>query len=208
MSLSIPKLYPITDPVLGGVSHAEQVERFAAGGATFVQLRDKAASPAEFYRAALDAVAAARRLNVSIIINDRLDVALAVGADGVHLGQDDLPPEAARRIAGPDFIIGYSTHTLEQATGADLGPADYVAIGPVFSTSTKENPDPVVGTELVRMVRSRISKPLVAIGGITLARARSVIEAGADSVAVISDLFATALITGRTREFFDELGRE
>ncbi|HKG22863.1 MAG TPA: thiamine phosphate synthase [Blastocatellia bacterium] len=205
MPLTLPVIYPITDPRLSGLSHAEQVERLAGAGATFIQLRDKTAGPNEFYKAALDAVAAARRLNVRIVINDRADIALAVGADGVHLGQDDPPPEAVRRVVGPGFIIGYSTHNLEQALRADSAPVDYVAVGPVFRTATKEDPDPVVGLDAVRAIKSRISKPLVAIGGITLERSRSLVEAGADSLAIISDLFSTGNIAERARQFIQEL---
>jgi thiamine-phosphate pyrophosphorylase len=121
-------------------------------------------------------------------MNDRADLALVAGFDGVHVGQDDLLPESVRRIIGPDRWLGVSTHNPEQVAEADLTSADYLAIGPVFSTSSKEKPDPVVGLEGVRRARSLTRKPLVAIGGITRANAASVIEAGADSVAVISDL--------------------
>ena len=140
-----------------------------------------------------------------MIINDRVDVAIAAGADGVHLGQDDLPPGRVRSLVGPDRIIGFSTHTLEQASAANSLPIDYIAIGPMFETSTKEKPDPVVGLDLLRAIKQQASKPLVAIGGITLERARSVIEAGADSVAVISDLYSTCDPTARAREFFRRL---
>ncbi len=121
-------------------------------------------------------------------MNDRADLCLAVGFDGVHVGQDDLSPESVRLIIGNDRWLGVSTHNPEQLREADLTSADYLAIGPVFATSSKANPDPVVGLEGVRRARALTSKPLVAIGGITRANAASVIEAGADSVAVISDL--------------------
>lgn len=202
MPLSLPLLYPVTDTCLSGLSHAEQVERLAAGGATLIQLREKRKSSREFYEAAVEAMKAARRLGVRIIINDRVDIAIAAGADGVHLGQDDLPPERARHLLGQSRIIGYSTHTLKQATEADFAPVDYIAIGPAFQTSTKENPDPVVGLEIIRAVKQKLSKPLVAIGGITLDRAREVIEAGANSLAVISDLYSHGDITSRARSFF------
>lgn len=201
MPLSLPKLYPITDARMTGLSHAQQVERLAEGGATFIQLREKLASPREFYESAFEAMKVARRLGVRIIINDRLDIAIAVGADGAHLGQDDLPPERARALAGESFIIGFSTHNLKQALEADFTPVDYIAIGPVFQTSTKEKPDPAVGLEGVSEIKQRISKPLVAIGGITIDRAQDVIAAGADSLAVISDLCATGDIAARTHEF-------
>lgn len=201
----IPKLYPITDMRLSGLSHAEQVSLLAAGGATMIQLREKGSSPRGFYQESLEAVRLARNLGVRIIINDRVDIALAVGADGVHLGQDDFPPERARKLMGAEKIIGYSTHSLKQALEADLLPVDYLAIGPVFSTSTKENPDPVIGLETIRKVREKISKPLVAIGGIRLEQARSVIEAGADSLAVISDLYSGPSISERVREFIKRI---
>ncbi len=199
--MTFPKLYPITDTRLSHLSHAEQVERFAAGGATLIQLREKRASPRQFYEAAVEAMRVARRLGVRIIINDRLDIAIAVDADGVHLGQDDLPPKRVRALFGENRIIGYSTHDLKQALAADSMSVDYVAIGPIFLTSTKENPDPVVGLEALAFIKSQISKPLVAIGGITLEQASSVLEAGADSVAVISDLFSTDDIAARVSEY-------
>ncbi|MEK6325771.1 MAG: thiamine phosphate synthase [Acidobacteriota bacterium] len=205
MSFSPPKIYPITDTLISGLSHGGQIELLAAGGASLIQLREKRASPLEFYRAAIDAMSVARRLGVQIIINDRVDIAIAVKADGVHLGQDDLPPDRARRLLGESRIIGFSTHTLEQALAADAAPIDYLTIGPVFQTSTKDKPDPVVGLETVSEVRRRISKPLVAIGGITLETARAVIEAGADSVAVISDLLSAGHIAERTHVFLDSI---
>jgi len=205
MAFLLPKIYPITDTLISGLSHAEQIELLAAGGASLIQLREKRASPREFYDAALEAVSMARRLGVRIIINDRVDIAIAVKADGVHLGQDDLPPDRARALMGANRIIGFSTHSLEQALAADLASVDYVAIGPVLETSTKERPDPIVGLETVREIRRRISKPLVAIGGITLDRARSILEAGADSVAVIADLLSARDVAERTRAFVDLL---
>ena len=205
MSLLLPRLYPITDTLISGLSHVEQVERFAAGGATFVQLREKRASPREFYGAALEAMSLARALRVRIVINDRVDIAIAVKADGVHLGQTDLPPDRARLLLGEGRIIGYSTHTLEQALAATFAPVDYIAIGPVFRTQTKDRPDEVVGLETVGEVKRKVTKPLVAIGGITLDSARRVIEAGADSVAVISDVLLESDIAERTRRFLDLL---
>jgi thiamine-phosphate pyrophosphorylase len=206
LPFTLPKFYPITDARISGMSHAEQVERLAKGGATFIQLREKDASPRVFYAAALEAVQVARRLGVRVIINDRVDIAMAVGADGVHLGQDDLPPEKARALLGEDRIIGFSTHDLKQALAASFAPVDYVALGPVFRTSTKEKPDPVVGLAGISEVRETISKPLVAIGGITLERAKAVIESGADSVAIISDLYSTEDVAERARRFIRLLG--
>jgi thiamine-phosphate pyrophosphorylase len=206
MTFSVPRLYPITDTRITGLSHAEQIERLAAGGATLIQLREKLAAPREFYQSSLEAMRVAARLGVQIIINDRVDIALAVAADGVHLGQDDLPPERARALLGQSRIIGFSTHSLKQALEADSAPVDYIAIGPVFQTSTKEKPDPVVGLEALGEIKHRISKPLVAIGGITLDHAQEVIAAGADSLAIISDLYVTGDIASRTLEYFKRIG--
>ncbi len=209
--MNLPKLYPITDVRLSGLSHAEQVTRLRAGGARFIQLREKHLSPREFYDAAEAALDAARERGVRLIINDRADIALALGADGVHLGQDDLDPSAARRLLGERFIIGYSTHSVAQAIEAARLPVDYVAIGPIFATRTKENPDAVVGLDGLRRVKDAVAArgiPLVAIGGITPDTARSVLDAGADSVAVVSALLAAPeVIKQRTREFLRALDR-
>jgi thiamine-phosphate pyrophosphorylase len=207
--MSLPRLYPITDRLLSGLSHAEQVARLSEGGARLVQLREKHLSPREFYSEAEEALKVARARGVRLVINDRADIALALGADGVHLGQDDMPPLAARALLGDKAIIGFSTHSVEQAVGAARLPIDYVAIGPVFATSSKDNPDAVVGLEGVRGVREVLGPiPLVAIGGVTRERARAVLEAGADSVAVLSALLPSldpAEITRRTRFFLAEL---
>ena len=191
-SFRLPRVYPITDTQISGLSHAEQVALLADGGATVVQLRDKHASAKEFYEQAKAALAVARARDVQLIINDRADIALALGADGVHLGQDDLPPAAARRLLGQDFVIGFSTHNLKQAIEASTWPVDYLAIGPIFPTSTKQNPDPVVGLDGLRVVREAIGeRPLVGIGGITRPEVRAVIDAGADSVALIRNLLSS-----------------
>lgn len=180
-------LYAITDRNISGLSHAEQVSRLIDGGALRIQLREKTLSTREFFDDAAKAVEIAHRHGVKIVINDRVDLAMAVGADGVHLGQDDLPPRAARDLLGPDALIGFSTHSVEQAIAAIKLPVNYIAIGPVFATTTKENPDAVVGLEGLAAVRSAIGDfPLVAIGGITHENFDSVLQAGADSVAVIS----------------------
>ena len=190
-SFRLPRVYPITDTRISGFSHAEQIELLADGGATLIQLRDKHASPQEFYEHAKAALEVANQRGVQLIINDRVDIALAIGAAGVHLGQDDLPPDAARRLLGEDAIIGYSTHSLSQIQQAAKLPVDYLAIGPVFATATKENPDPIVGLEGVRLAREVISRwPLVGIGGISQTNAPEVIVAGADSVALIHALLS------------------
>ena len=186
----LPRVYPITDTKISGLSHAEQVARLCAGGATLAQLREKRLSPRDFYREAEAALRVAREYGARLIINDRADIALALGADGLHIGQDDLPPEAARRLLGEPALVGFSTHSVEQAIAAARLPLDYLAIGPVFATATKENPDPVVGLDGLRRAREAIgdSVSLVAIGGITLENAATVWEAGADSIAVIGVL--------------------
>ncbi len=209
MTFELPKLYPITDRRLSGLSHAEQVARLCEGGARLVQLREKHLSPREFYQEALEAVRVARSFGAKLIVNDRADVALAVGADGVHVGQDDVPPGAARSLLGEGAVVGFSTHNVGQASEASALPVSYVAFGPVFDTSSKEKPDPVVGLEGVRRVRAAVGGiPVVAIGGITAESAPAVLAAGADSIAVIGALLAAsdpAEITRRTRAFLARL---
>lgn len=201
----LPKIYPITDVGLAKLSHVEQVEKLLEGGAEIIQLREKYASPNDFYASAKKALNVARRHNVKIIINDRVDIALAIKADGIHLGQDDLPPEYARKILGEKAVIGFSTHNIEQAVSAVKLPINYLAIGPVFATKTKEKPDEVVSIEGVEKVRAAIGDfPLVAIGGINLENFRDVLSAGADSVAIISDLLYDAeKTTERMRMFIN-----
>ena len=203
----LPKVYPISDVGLSGLPHAKQIELLSDGGATFIQLREKLLSPFEFFQQATVAVESARKRGVQVIINDRVDIALAVKADGVHLGQDDLPPEAARRVLGAEATIGYSTHNLEQVRRALTLPIDYLAIGPIFSTISKSDTEPVLGLEGLRAVRNLVSKlPIVAIGGITHKNAHTVIEAGATSVAVISTLLSDPkLISERTRSLIDSV---
>ena len=185
----LPKVYPITDTNLSGLSHAEQVDRLISGGATLIQLRDKHAAPRDFYRQAEAALQIARKHNVRLIINDRVDVVLALGADGVHLGQSDLPVAAARRLLGDSAIVGISTHDLAQAEVAANMPVDYVAFGPVFKTSTKENPEPITGLDALRAVRAIVGAlPLVAIGGVTLANTHQAWDAGADAVSSMAAL--------------------
>ncbi|MBV8856559.1 MAG: thiamine phosphate synthase [Acidobacteria bacterium] len=210
MIFELPKLYPITDRRLSGLTHAEQVARLCEGGARLVQLREKLLPARAFCAEVAEALKVARAFGARLIVNDRADVAMLVGADGVHLGQDDMPPRAARLVLGGGKVVGFSTHGVEQAAAAASLPVDYVAIGPVFDTSSKENPDPSVGLEGVRRVREAVGRAvkLVAIGGVTPETAPSVLEAGADSVAVIGALVATpdpAEITRRTRVFLAHL---
>lgn len=190
MPFLLPKIYPITDVSLSKLSHVEQVEKLIAGGARLIQLREKRAAPLDFFEAARKAVEFARTRKVKIIINDRADIALAIKADGVHLGQGDLPPDAARKILGARAIIGFSTHTIQQIAEAVKLPIDYAAIGPIFQTSSKENPETVVGLENLKRARAAIGDfPLVAIGGINSENAPEVLESGADSIAVIGAIF-------------------
>jgi len=185
----LPRIYPITDARLSKISHAEQVKNLIDGGARFIQLREKYASPNEFFEDATKALEVARKRGAKIIINDRVDVALALKADGVHLGQDDLPLEQARKILGDKAIIGFSTHNLAQAIEAVKLPVDYIAVGPIFTTTTKVNPEKQVGLDTIKRIRQEIGDfPLVAIGGITLKNFPEVLNAGASSVAIISDL--------------------
>ena len=186
-------LYPITDQHLSGLSHEEQVVVLSSCGATIIQLREKIDPPLKFFEQAESAVRVARDLGAKIIINDRVDIALAVKADGVHLGQEDLPPDAARRILGGDAVIGFSTHSLKQARLAAQMPVDYVAIGPIFSTTSKQSANAPVGLVGLARVREALgAMPLVAIGGITSENIRTVIKAGADVVAVIGDIWVPA----------------
>ena len=202
MAFLLPKVYPITDTDLSGLSHAEQVDRLIAGGATLIQLRDKQAAARDFYREAAAALQIARQHNVRLIINDRVDIALALAADGVHLGQTDMPVEAARRLLGERVIVGISTHNLEQAKLAANMPVDYVAFGPIFKTSTKDNPDPIAGLAALRAVRTIVAAfPVVAIGGITLGNAEEAWRAGADAVSSIAALVSDpSIISENMRE--------
>ena len=187
---SLPTVYPITDRQASGLSHAEQVRRLSAAGARLIQLRDKDSASGKFLRDARDAIAVARGFGTMILINDRVDIAMMSGADGVHLGQDDMPPAEARKLLGDAAVIGFSTHDREQAAAALTLPIDYVAAGPVFSTSSKADTSPVIGTEGLAGIRSAIGAfPLVAIGGINARNAGSVL-AFTDAVAVISCLFS------------------
>lgn len=187
--ISLPRLYPILD--ISCFANSDNLlaagEALCAAGVTLLQYRNKSGNS----RQILDQARELRhRLpnSVKLIMNDRTDLALGADFDGVHVGQDDLSPEAARKLIGQTLWVGVSTHNPAQVIEADKTSANYFAIGPVFPTSSKANPDPVIGLEGIRQARRLTRKPLVAIGGVTRANCRSAIEAGADSVAVISDL--------------------
>jgi thiamine-phosphate pyrophosphorylase len=191
LKFALPKIYPITDTGLSGLSHAEQTKRFIDGGATLIQLRDKNGTANSFFEDASAAIELARRSGARVIINDRVDIALMTGADGVHLGQDDLSPAEARRILGASAIIGFSTHTVDQAeAAARMSELDYLAFGPIFPTVSKADPDPVVGLEALKTIRNLVgTRPVVAIGGITGQTLSYVLDLGADSVAMIGELY-------------------
>ncbi len=183
----LPPLYPITDRVLGGArSHQDLVALLIAGGARWIQIREKQLSDEELIVQVEEALHTAGSAGVKILINDRLGIALKTGVAGIHLGQDDFSVEEALRLL-PGAIIGFSTHNLAQAQTANSLPVDYISIGPIFPTRTKTENEPV-GIDMLQRVRREISKPLVAIGGITLDNAFQVWDAGADSVAVVSDI--------------------
>lgn len=191
MKFEIPTIYPITDARLSGTSHTEQAKRLIGGGARIVQFREKYAAPLDWFDDLSSAVNICRENAVISIVNDRVDMSMAVEADGVHLGQNDLPPDAARRVLGDAAIIGYSTHTLEQVRIAVRLPINYIAFGPIFPTNTKKDADEVVGLTLLHEVRKIVGHiPLVAIGGIKLVNAASIFAAGAASIAVISEIIA------------------
>ena len=204
-----PALYAILDasPEFVGPSKysiLEIAERLVGAGVELFQYRDKRGSARKIQEtsAALVERLATVGKGARFMVNDRADIAAIVRAGGVHVGQEDLPVEAARKMCGGALWVGVSTHDLEQLRAADATSADYVAVGPIFPTRTKENPDPVVGLEFLRAARGITRKPLVAIGGITVESAQAVYKAGADSLAVIRDLMAAEDPAARAREYF------
>jgi thiamine-phosphate pyrophosphorylase len=201
-------------PILNAIVDVQAAERsgwtptdlaraFLAGGARFLQLRAKHLTGAAFLDIAKAIVELARPFDAMVIVNDRADIARLSGADGVHVGQEDLSPRAVRQVVGADAVVGLSTHTMEQLERALDEPVSYVATGPVFGTTTKHTGYDAIGLERVAAAARRTARrlPLVAIGGITLERAASVVAAGATSVAVIGDLLATADPEGQTRNY-------
>lgn len=190
MRLVLPRLYVILDAALITSPEGACALSLAEAGVRLLQYRDKRAPARQYLAASRQLAELLGPRGVSLIVNDRPDVAFLAGAKGVHVGQEDLDVEQARRVAGPDKFVGVSTHNLEQFERAMASSADYIAVGPVYTTSTKANPDPVVGVDFLRRVRPLTDKPIVAIGGITPDRAAAVIEAGADSVAVISGILS------------------
>ena len=204
-----PRLYAIVDRATldaRGIPVREFARELREAGVRLVQYRDKVNGPQEILRAANEIDEAFEGAEVTRIMNDRADLAVLAGWDGVHVGQGDLGVEAARRVLGADKLVGISTHNEEQIKVAVQSAPDYVAVGPVFRTVSKANADPVVELELVRKARALTERPLVAIGGITLANARSVIEAGADSIAVIGGLLLEGERPGKlVKDFLEAL---
>jgi len=197
-------LYVITDETIaGGRSHAEIARLAVLGGADLIQLRDKSRSCAELAAVGKEIAAITRKAGAVFIVNDRLDVAIACSADGVHLGQDDMRVSSARQIAPSGFIIGVSVGTVEEAKEAEREGADYVALSPTFSTASKNNAGPGHGLERLREIRCAVSIPVIAIGGISRQNAGDVIAAGADGIAVISAVVASPDITAAARELKD-----
>ena len=199
--MQIPRLYPIVDLEVSLHPLEFLIGEFAAAGLTWVQLRDKKANSRQLFANAQRLVELARRHGLTAIVNDRTDIAWLSDADGVHVGREDLPVEHARKIVGPKKIVGYSTHNLAQALEAEQSSADYIAIGPVFATTSKVNPDPIVPLEKLRQIRSRVTKPIVAIGGITSQNATQLFDIGLDSVAVIRDLVTASDIRAKISQF-------
>ena len=205
MPLVLPKLYVILDAALLTNSAIELARRLAEAGVRLIQYRNKKAAARELFQRSREISELLRPYGVRFIVNDRPDVAYLANADGVHVGQEDLDVGQARGIIGREKWVGVSTHNLKQFQSVIATSADYIAVGPIFSTSTKANPDPVVGSALLRQVRPLTDKAIVAIGGITLERAAGVIEAGADSLAVSSDILRAADPVRRARQFLDLL---
>ncbi len=202
----LPRLYAILDADhLRGRPVESVCEALLEAGARLFQYRDKQGSSRRMFEATARILPMIRGAGGRLIVNDRADVALVAGADGVHLGQDDLALEEARRVLKPEQIVGRSTHNLDQLYQADASTADYLAFGPIFGTSSKDRPDPIVGLEGLARARQATSKPLVAIGGITVDNVSAVIGQGADSVAVIAGLLDAPDLGARAREFLKRL---
>jgi thiamine-phosphate pyrophosphorylase len=189
------------DPGLAAQPIARIAQALADAGVRLMQLRNKPGSAQAICRDVRELIQAVEGRDVRVILNDRPDIAAIADAGGVHVGQDDLPVSEAREIVGDHAWVGVSTHNLPQLIAAAGTSADYIAVGPVFPTGTKTNPDPVVGLEFVREARRLTRKPLVAIGGITVESAADVFRAGADSVAVIRDLLGAREPWERARQY-------
>jgi len=205
MRLVLPRLYVILDAALLTIPESECSRQLVDAGVRMLQYRNKTPSSRDLLESSKRLSGELVPRGVTFIVNDRADVAALAGASGVHVGQEDLGAEEARGVVGRDKLVGVSTHNRAQFEQAVATSADYIAVGPIFSTSTKSNPDPVVGMEFIRKVRPLTDKPIVAIGGITLERAVEVVRAGADSVAVISDILRAREPGERARRYVEML---
>jgi thiamine-phosphate pyrophosphorylase len=202
----LPRLYPILDTGAlegRGLALVETAAAMLEGGACLLQIRHKGVWSPAIYTAAREVASLCRQAGAILIVNDRADIAKLLG-EGLHLGQDDLAPTDARALLGDGPVMGYSSHNSAQLRDAAAEPVDYVALGPIFSTSSKQNPDPVVGLDELRRCRALVEKPLVAIGGITRENARAVFDAGADAVAVIADLLPENATAADVRQRIEE----
>jgi len=207
MRLAFPRLYAIMDATLLRISELSTAALLADAGVGLIQYRDKKISSGRLLSLSRELIGLCRSRGARFVVNDRADVAAFAGAECLHLGQSDLDVEAARRLCGASCWVGISTHTLEQVREADQSSADYLAVGPVFGTTTKRQADPVVGVDFVRQARKLTKKPVVAIGGLTVERAEEVYRAGADSLAVARDLVGAPDIAARAREYLEIAGR-
>ena len=211
VELELPAVYPILDTALLvrlNLPLLDAAEALTEGGALILQIRHKENWTREAYHAATELASFCRAAGVQLIVNDRADIARMLGA-GLHVGQDDLPPAESRSILGPSATLGFSTHNEAQLLASADEPIDYVALGPIFSTGSKANPDPVVGVAELSRLRKMTARRLVAIGGITLESAPDVWRAGADSIAIISDLFSNPekqAIRGRMENWLKQAG--
>jgi len=203
--LALPRLYVVLDAALLPSDPVELTKDLLDAGARAFQYRNKTAPALELLHAAQALCVTVRQQGGSFVVNDRADICRLAGASGVHLGQDDLSVAAAREIVGSQGVIGLSTHNFEQLQAAVQTSADYIAVGPIFATASKKRPDPVVGVDFIRQARQFTPKPIVAIGGITLDTVREVMEAGADSVALISDILTAKRPAARVRQYLEIL---
>jgi thiamine-phosphate pyrophosphorylase len=204
--MKLPRVYPILDTESlerCGIATETAAAAFLEAGAGILQIRHKGHWTREFFETARRVARLCRESGTPLIVDDRADFAMLLDA-GLHIGQDDLAPRDARKLIGSEATLGYSSHNMAQLVTAGGEPVDYLAIGPIFATASKRNPDPVVGVEEIRRCRSLIEKPLVAIGGITLENARDVWDAGADSVAIIGALLPQPATARALRERMEE----
>lgn len=204
--MRLPRVYPILDTetlARRGIALETAAAAFLEGGAGILQIRHKGHWSRGVFESAKRVARLCRESGAQLIVNDRADFALLLEA-GLHVGQDDLAPRDARRLMGPDAVIGFSSHNVDQVSAAGGEPVDYVAVGPVFATASKRNPDAVIGVEEIRRCRALVEKPLVAIGGITEDNAREVLNAGADSVAVIAGMLPEAPTAQSLRERMEQ----